>query len=131
MNELVLIRGLPGSGKSTLARSMKHHTHFEADMFFEHDGDYCFDGARLEDAHDWCQKQTLKALKSGENVVVSNTFVCLWEIQPYLNMGFPTRIIETKGTWISIHHIPDEVIEAMLERWDTLPELDHAKEIST
>jgi len=91
-------------------------------MFFEQDGDYCFNPTQIEEAHDWCQQKTTEALQSGKNVVISNTFVCLWEIQPYLKMGFPVRIIEAKGVWKNIHHTPDEVIESMLERWEPLPE---------
>lgn len=47
MTDLFIIRGLPGSGKSmfarTIASSMDDTVHFEADMFFERDGEYRFD----------------------------------------------------------------------------------------
>jgi len=78
MSKLILIRGLSGSGKSTLAKQMKGVVHFEADMFFMKDGKYCYEPSRIKDAHAWCQSKTLRALRSGKDTVVSNTFTCLW-----------------------------------------------------
>lgn len=120
MAELVLIRGLPGSGKSTLARKMADtHCHVEADKYFERQGDgYVFNPKDLPAAHAWCQKQTKELLDSGFNVVVSNTFTQKWEMEPYLKMGYPVKIITATGNYNNIHGVPPETIERMKARWE-------------
>lgn len=86
--ELVLIRGLPGSGKSTMARAMTTHEHYEADMFFtDASGAYNYDREKIKDAHEWCQRETFKALANGKRAVVSNTFTRLFEMEPYIEMA--------------------------------------------
>ncbi|MGF1909573.1 ATP-binding protein [Vibrio kasasachensis] len=121
MAKLTLIRGLPGSGKSTLARRYSAH-HFEADMYFVNSaGEYCFDANQLESAHRWCQKQTETALRKGEDVVVSNTFVRRWEIKPYFELakrlGAQFEIVECKGEFGNIHGVEQSVIDRMRNRW--------------
>jgi len=44
-------------------------------------------GARLKDAHEWCQSQTKFYLNQGVDSVVCNTFTTLSEIKPYLLMA--------------------------------------------
>jgi len=121
MSKLILIRGIPGSGKSTLAKNLDGYTHYEADMFFVKSGKYCYEPTKIKEAHAWCQRETLRALKSGKDVVVSNTFTCLWEMKPYLQMGYPVQIIEAKGKWKSIHNIPEHAIKRMQQRWQKIP----------
>jgi len=74
--QLTLIRGLPGAGKSTYAQThFSKSLHFEADQFFElNNGEYKFDPALISCAHDWCYSNTVKALRWGYDVVVTNTF---------------------------------------------------------
>jgi predicted kinase len=106
-NTLTLIRGLPGAGKTTAAKKMvdqwlvdyfreplcpvviKATVHlFEADdWFYDDEGNYIFDPKDLSKAHQWCQRRTWTALKAGDSVVVSNTFTCRWELEPYLQMA--------------------------------------------
>lgn len=123
--ELVLIRGLPGSGKSTLAKSMTCHNHIEADMFFirPYEG-YVFDPSKLRAAHGWCQSEARKMLEAGRNVVVSNTFTQRWEMQPYFDMAeslsIPVRVIEATGNFKNVHGVPDEAIDRMRGRWETI-----------
>jgi len=128
--KITLIRGLPGSGKSTLARQLVHNAtvptkHVEADMFMinRETGNYEFDPARLPGAHARCRVLTRHTLESGRNVVVSNTFSQMWELQPYfsianaLNLGTPT-IIECQNSFGSIHNVPEEAMQRMRERWE-------------
>lgn len=116
---LVLIRGLPGSGKSTKAKAYleEGYEHFEADMFFIHDGCYMFDQERLNEAHDWCLSQTREALARGSHVVVANVFATKEDLAPYTSLGFDFEILEAKGRSKSVHGVPIELMEAMRARW--------------
>lgn len=123
--ELVLIRGIPGSGKSTMARSMIEYEHYEADMFFtDNNGAYNYDRDKIKDAHEWCQRETFKALASGKRVVVSNTFTRRFEMEPYFEMaktfGIEPNIIEATGQWDSVHNVPKETIEKMRARFEKI-----------
>ncbi|KII75800.1 ATP-binding protein [Vibrio renipiscarius] len=123
MPKLTLIRGLPGSGKSTLA-STYHAAHFEADMYFAlATGQYQFDPLQLEQAHKWCQEQTEHALRKGQDVVVSNTFVRRWEIKPYFEMAKKLKatfeVIECTGGFQNIHGVSPAVIDKMRSRWQS------------
>ena len=121
---LYLIRGIPGSGKTTLANAMVdalQASHVETDQFFETPEGYKFDGWKLKAAHEWCQSTVKDRLTAGDTVIVSNTFTRVWEMQPYLDMGFPVVILECKGTWNSVHPVPAEAIQKMRDRWETYP----------
>ena len=125
---LVLVRGLPGSGKSTLARAIAVHLgfiHIEADQYFEREGPYRFELARLPEAHAWCQRQAAEHLARGAAVVISNTFVTLWELAGALGLAemytAPCRLIEARGAWPNLHAVPDEVLAQMRLRWEPLP----------
>ncbi|WP_394791108.1 hypothetical protein [Rhodoferax sp.] len=123
-NELVLVRGLPGSGKSSLADSLVQigYRNFEASMFFENNGLYVFDGARIGDAHRWCEMMSKQSLFIGENVVVSNTFTRLFELAPYLAMQAGSiRVIEAIGTRPNIRGVSPEKLQRMAERWESFP----------
>lgn len=116
---LVLIRGLPGTGKTTLAKGYKEqgYEHFEADMFFEKDGQYVLDEEKLPEAHVWCLQQSSAALDAGSHVVVANVFARLEDIKPYADMGFDFELVEATGRGESIHDIPVGVLRGMKASW--------------
>ena len=128
---LKILRGLPGSGKTTLAKYIASDCHklifvFEADQYFEdEDGNYKFDITKLSDAHKWCQKITKEYLKLGFDVIVSNTFTQLWEMQPYIDicMEMQTRfeVIKVIGNYKNIHGVPEETVNRMKSRWEDYP----------
>lgn len=127
-NRLILLRGLPGAGKSTLAEiilcAIRMQNWFEADMFFEHTGEYKFDPAKLPAAHGWCQLKTETAMQDHmEMIVVSNTFTTEKEMKPYLEMA--TRhgytvvsiVVENRHGNKSIHGVPEETMTKMEARF--------------
>ncbi len=122
---LVLIRGLPGSGKSTFANLIANNLgfeHYEYDMFFVVNGEYRFDATRVLDAHAWCQHNVEAVLKKGRDVIVSNTFTRVWEMQHYLDLGeeYNAKIIvlTMEGNHGNVHGVPPEVIKKMRQRWE-------------
>lgn len=125
MIRLVLIRGLPGSGKSTLAKTrFSDFVHLEADMYFTtKDGKHGYSPEFVSDAHKWCITTAKILLRSGQKVVVSNTFSRIWELYPYLEEVNPdeVQITEAQGNWKSLHDISEEKFEIIRERWEPLP----------
>jgi len=121
---IILIRGIPGSGKSTLARTLGID-HFEADQYFMLSGEYRFDASKFKQAHGMCIFNTRSSLESGRDVVVSNTFTQVWEIEIYAEMakefGAELLVITAKGNYKSVHDVPDEAVKRMLNRWEPYP----------
>lgn len=127
--KLTLIRGLPGSGKSTRAKAMVSQyrgsiLHLEADMYFvDKQGIYRFDESKLSNAHQWCRAKTEQGLVEGSSVIVSNTFVQRWEIEPYYYLAKKLKVefevLVCTGEFGSIHNVPEETIEKMKKRWQT------------
>lgn len=123
MKTLFLLRGLPGAGKSTLADSLGID-YVEADMFFMQDGEYKFDGAKLKEAHEWCQDRVRKIMELGMSVAVANTFTQEWEMEPYLEMaeefGYRVNslIVENRHGGENTHGVPEEALTRMRNRFE-------------
>ncbi len=90
---LLIVRGLPGSGKSTLCKLLSQNDRwpvFAIDDYFTDPktGSYHFEFENNYKAYASCEQRTKKALEDGvELVLVDNTFVLDWEIEPYLKMA--------------------------------------------
>ena len=127
-SRLIIIRGLPGSGKSTFAKSyFNGHTHLEADMYFvQPDGSYYWVVEQLGKAHSWCLETTKIMLNNGQDVVVSNTFTTLKELEPYVNFAksndIPYGVFRMETQYESIHRVPVEAIERMKARFQDFNE---------
>lgn len=124
MSTLYIVRGLPGSGKSTYAKSLGI-PHFEADMYFMKNGEYKFNASLLKHAHDWCFFEVAGVMDTGKDVVVSNTFTTIKEMQPYINLrgmyGCDIVIVEMKCNYGSVHNVPEETLAKMKARWQDTP----------
>jgi predicted kinase len=121
MAKLILVRGLPGSGKSTYAQGCGT-VHLEADMFFMRDGSYNFDPNTISNAHSWCLSTAKKCMDAGMDVVVSNTFTQLWEMQKYIDyaeeVGHTLHVISCMGEYGNVHSVPAETLKKMKDRWE-------------
>lgn len=127
---LTLIRGVPGSGKSTLAAKLKADAEkkgivckvFEADDFFMRNGVYEFNPSKLPDAHKACLENTKAALTDSETglVIVSNTFIRRWEIEPYLVLSPTPEIFRMTSSYGSVHGVPVEKIRTMSDNMEDI-----------
>lgn len=124
---ITLIRGLPGSGKTTLAKKMVKNRlnteYVEADMYFIDDsGKYVYDKTRIKAAHIWRFREVRRLVESGKDVVVSNTFVKLQDMEPYRHLakecGVPIRVIVMTENYGSVHDVPRRVIDRMRKNWE-------------
>ncbi|MFA5379218.1 MAG: AAA family ATPase [Dehalococcoidia bacterium] len=121
---LILVRGLPGSGKTTFAEKMNIWS-YETDDYFMTDDGYKFDKSQLADAHNWCIEITRRSLREGNDVVVSNTFSTIAEIETYIHhatcLNHNIVVFKMTGNYGSIHNVPENTIERMRERWENYP----------
>lgn len=129
MHKLYLIIGIPGSGKSTKANEIISQyksknmsiLHYEADMFFEKDGQYKFNPALLGQAHSWCQKKTERAMMDHIDVIVSNTSLTPKERYVYLALAklydYEVEVITMTNEFQNVHGVPQNKLELMKQRF--------------
>lgn len=136
MTTLYIVRGIPGSGKSTYARLLNTQriihdkpqmAHYEADQFFDGPDGYQFDPRLLRVAHAWCFGNVVKALREGQDTIVSNTFTRLSEMVKYLEINdlvddVQIKIVELKTQYGNVHNVPEDKLKQMAERWEEIPE---------
>jgi NEDD4-binding protein 2 len=129
-----ILRGLPGSGKSDVAKRLAGDAFdsfvASADNFFVHGGVYRFDAKKLGDAHAFCQRNFVEALKRRlKTVVVDNTNTRKSEYEFYVHAaeehGYQVSVVSVKTDATDAelakrnkHGCPEETIRRMRERWE-------------
>jgi len=126
------MRGISGSGKSTKANELgRKGVVLGSDDFWG--PDYDFDKNLIGEAHRWNQNRVEQALSQGISpVVVDNTNVSMYEFRPYVEMAiaydYDVEYAEPDTAWKfdadelflrNQHNTPKEVIQEMIERWDS------------
>lgn len=132
---VIILRGISGSGKSTYTK--KHHPTAlvcSADDYFMQTGTYVFDQAKLGDAHRWCMKKFVDAIREDHDdlpsspmeVVVDNTNTQLWEFSGYVQVaeahGCTVEIVRM-DTPVSVaagrnaHGVPLKSVQSMSDRF--------------
>jgi predicted kinase len=128
---LTIIRGPSGTGKSTIAIHLggkARKNWYEADMYFDRNGHYEFDGSRLGHAHKWCQDQVRDSLRQGYDTIVSNTTIKTSELNIYLRIAeefdAELQIIRTPRPWNiavlhnrNVHRVPVGALERMINSY--------------
>lgn len=128
MRSLILLRGLPGSGKSTLAKVLsekgKHPVYSVDDYFTNTDGEYRFEFDKNHLAYKQCEQNAKTAMEQGaDEIFIANTFTLEWELEPYFKLAseFNYQIfvctVENRHKGSNIHHIPQEQIQKMAEKY--------------
>ena len=127
---LIIVRGIPGSGKSTFAKEIvkmfpDDSVHWESDMFFMHNGVYCWKPDKVYLAHRWCQQKVEKSFDAVDIVVVSNTFTTESEMKFYLDFakenGISVQIVRMENRFENEHGVPDAILEKMKARFVDMP----------
>lgn len=123
--DLILVRGIPGSGKTTYVnKNLKGYKHYEADQYFEKDGEYKFNPQDIKKAHSECFQNTKRSLKNGDKVVVSNTFTKKWELANYLKLANEldkkVKILRTTKQFKNTHGVPEDKVKEMIKRFEDI-----------
>lgn len=127
---LIIIRGIPGSGKSTFAKEIvkmfpDDSVYWESDMFFMHNGIYCWKPNKVHLAHRWCQQKVEKSFDAVDIVVVSNTFTTESEMKFYLDFakenGITVQIVRMENRFENEHGVPEAVLKKMKARFIDMP----------
>ncbi|KAM8708253.1 hypothetical protein ACLKA7_015255 [Drosophila subpalustris] len=140
---MIIMRGAPGCGKSTMAKSLLQQSRlldqyaiqdfvFSSDDYFLTRRGYEFNPNLLPDAHEWNrQRVKQKAAAGWSPIVVDNTNIMIWEMQPYVQIavqhGYILHLLEPQTSWSksasklaqrNSHQVPKESIQRMLERYE-------------
>lgn len=121
--KLYLVRGVPGSGKTTFAKSLNLFFHYEADQYFtDLDGNYLYDPTKVKEAHFWCQDEVKFAMQNRHDIVVANTFIRKWQMEPYLKMAraedYQVFIVICNGDFLNTHNVPSKVVQRMKHEFE-------------
>ena len=108
--QLILVRGVPGEGKTTFAsklRMLGHFRHYENDAWRGFGNERIYDKRFNYTAKAWCLGSAADSLKCGDNVIVSNTFARIEELEPYFLLVEELRMrgIEIEVTVLHVEGI--------------------------
>lgn len=132
MNSIILLRGLPGSGKTTLAKELSENGKypvFSVDDYFTdpitNEYKFVFDQNHL--AYKRCEESTKSSMQKGiTKIFIDNVFSLEWEMEPYFKLAseFNYQIfvltVENRHKSKNIHHISDEQIQKMAEKYKVI-----------
>ena len=137
MKKVIIMRGCSGSGKSTWAKKFKEEQDLEVvivsadNYWFDAEGNYNFNPARLGEAHAYCYKTFVENLEQRVPIViVDNTNTTLAEIAPYLTHaqyhGYKVEIVRCTCPYETaaqrnVHGVPAKTVESMYKRMQNLP----------
>lgn len=113
MGKVIILSGVSGSGKSSFANGLGRTYKVSADYFFLVSGEYRFDPAKLADAHAFCFRSFLSAMREGfETIVVDNTNTTAVEIAPYV-LGAQAHDYSVQIITVAV---PEDALEACAAR---------------
>ncbi|XP_031427663.1 NEDD4-binding protein 2-like 1 isoform X1 [Clupea harengus] len=122
-NTLYILRGLPGTKRSRKARNIQDKCGGKiiraTDYFRDYHG---FIGPKQRnDSHIWARWRALQAMDQGvDPIIIDNTNVSLWEMYPYVLMGFH------RGYWIELIEMPRDATLGRLY-WNCRGEISFTK----
>jgi len=120
MSKLYLVRGLPGSGKSTISKTLNCF-HLEADMVITKDDSYNWKPDMVKFSHSFIKELAEKIMKVGSDIVISNIFTTIKEMQPYIDManenGYKIIVIRCINDYGNTHNVPQESLDKMKNRF--------------
>lgn len=94
----------------------------EADTYWKRpDGKYDFNFKLLPAAYKWCYSESCRYLRYEYDVIVSNTFTTIKEMNPYIEyakaLNHEVKIYRCTGEYQNIHNVPQETLLKMKERF--------------
>jgi tRNA uridine 5-carbamoylmethylation protein Kti12 len=127
---LIIVRGIPGSGKSTFAKEIvkmfpDNSIHWESDMFYMHNGVYCWKPTIAHLGHRWCENKVKQSFNDKDIVIVSNTFTTSSEMKPYVDFahenGITVQYVRMANEFENEHGVPESTLEKMKARFVDVP----------
>jgi len=121
MSQLILVRGIPGSGKSSLAKTYDCF-HLEADMFVTRDGKYQWKPETVKQSHEFIGELAERIMETGADLVISNTFTRVSEMQKYLDLAedfcYEVTVLRCENRFKNEHGVSQEILDKMASRFE-------------